>query len=83
MDILNCQFATPVEIASSTWAFSEMNCSSTLAEEISDGTSTFGLVKTFSLGDFFLIFFFVVFALFCIFDFIFRFIYKIKVNFRH
>lgn len=83
MDILNCAFSEPLEIATNSWAFSKMNCSSTMIDKITDGTSTFYLEKTLSYGDFFVIFFYIVFILAGTLDFILRFIYKIKVNFRN
>jgi hypothetical protein len=52
-------------------------------ELISTGTNSFYLDKSFSYSDFFVVFFLVVITAFAIFDFIQRFIYKIKVNFRH
>jgi len=89
-EIFNCEFNSPrtwenLPPVSKTeyWNYSQVKCYSEIVEPITDGTSTFNLVKTFSFGDFFLIFFFVVLILALMFDFIFRFVYKIKVNFRH
>jgi len=82
-DILNCEFSEPVEIATNSWSFSKLNCSSAAIDLLSDGTSNVYLEKTLSYGDYFVIFFAVVIILAGILDFIFRFIYKIKVNFRH
>ena len=68
------------------WNYSEIKCYSEISEIISNPantTSTFYLNKTFSYGDFFIIFFLSVFTLFFLFNFIIKFIYKLKVSWRH
>jgi len=92
---MNCIFSDPViwNGASTTramdpFAFKNALCSDATTTtgqsiEITNGSSTFYLNKEISYGDLFFVFFATVFTLFFIFDFLYRFIFKIKVNFRH
>jgi len=68
--------------------YQKMHCTTTDTASssllmITNGTSTFWLDRTFSYADFLLIFLLVSLVAMSFFDFIQRFIYKIKVNFRH
>lgn len=82
---------TPLPSSGTSFQFSEMDCeiygdlTSTSSQMIlmTDGKSTFFLDKSFSYGDFFICFFLAIFVFMAFYDFIQRFIYKIKVNFRH
>lgn len=57
---------TPAQTKQDFWAYSEMTCEDSRFEMIENETTgaIFSLEKTFSYGDFFLVFFLMVFTLF-------------------
>ena len=75
--MINCDFSVPIDLgnaSTSDWEFSQMNCTSTLFEQISNSTSgaEFFISKTLTYGDVVVFWFLTIFLVAGILTFIFK-----------
>jgi len=77
-EVLICEFSNPVEMATGSFQYSKMNCSSSLVEKYTDGTSSFYFLNTATPGELFIMFLLAIFCLAGIVSFIQNFIHGRK-----
>jgi hypothetical protein len=63
--MLDCEFSVPIELGEGDFEFSQVHCTSTLYEQISNATTgaEFYIDKTISYGDAVLFWFFTIFLI--------------------